>query len=349
MTERLSAFQIQDAIAALIEPVHSRVQLTTVGYVEHKNQIYPLPLVCMGSADPAAPAVAYVGGVHGLERIGTEVVLAFLRSLVGRMLWDKSLNLLLEQVHVVFMPMVNPVGLQQRRRSNGNGVDLMRNAPVDALSRVPWLIGGHRISPHLPWYRGAAHRPMETEAQSLCQTMQEQLFGRPLAIAIDCHSGFGLLDRIWFPFASQHAPAPHLAEAFALRKLFNDTYPQHSFYRMEPQSVIYCTHGDLWDYLYQQHLQQHLQPQQATFLPFTLEMGSWTWVQKNPSQLFSLFGHFNPVLPHRLERVLRRHLTLLNFLLQAAAAGPAWLPDGPMRTRYTLAALERWYPDHRGF
>jgi len=29
-------------------------------------------------------------------------------------------------------------------------VDLMRNAPVDALDAVPWLIGGQRIGAGLP-------------------------------------------------------------------------------------------------------------------------------------------------------------------------------------------------------
>ncbi len=341
MTTKASGFHLQDQLAEMIEPVHDLIQLDTAGLVEADGVSFPLPLITLGSSDPGSPAVAFIGGVHGLERIGTDVVLAFLRSLIARMRWDTSLQTLLEHVHIVVMPAVNPIGLMRRTRSNGHGVDLMRNAPIDAQGHVPFLVGGHRYSPHLPWYRGVAGAPMEVESSVLCQTMRDHLFGRPLSIAIDCHSGFGLLDRIWFPYARQHSPAPHLAEAFALRKLFNDTYPQHSFYQMEPQSVIYCTHGDLWDYLYEEHQLQY----PGVFLPFTLEMGSWTWIQKNPRQLFSLFGHFNPILPHRLERVLRRHLTLLTFLLQAAAAGPSWLPQGEPRVLYQQAALQRWYPN----
>ena len=50
----------------------------------------------------------------------------------------------------------------------------------------------------------------------------------------------------------------------------------------------------------------------AFFLPLTLEMGSWLWVKKNPRQLFSRHGIFNPLIEHRQQRVLRRHLALLD-------------------------------------
>ncbi len=341
MSATLRGFRLHDELAGIIASVADRVELQIADLVEYGGESWPLSVLSMGSAEPDAPAVAFIGGVHGLERIGSDVVLALLRSLVARMDWDLSLQALLDRVHLVFMPAVNPVGLARMTRANGQGVDLMRNAPHDASGKTPFLIGGHRYSAHLPWYRGPASGPMEVEARALCQVIREHLFGRPMAIAIDCHSGFGLRDRIWFPYARHHQPAAHLAEAFALRHLFNTAYPQHSFYIMEPQSLIYSTHGDLWDHLYD----EHLATQAGIFLPFTLEMGSWTWVQKNPRQLFSLFGHFNPMLPHRLERVLRRHLTLFTFLIQATAAHAHWCPDPRARAHYQHAALQRWYPD----
>ena len=50
---------------------------------------YPLHVVTMGNPDPAVPAVGYFGGVHGLERIGAEVVIAYLQSLVMRLQWGQ--------------------------------------------------------------------------------------------------------------------------------------------------------------------------------------------------------------------------------------------------------------------
>jgi len=40
--------------------------------------------------------------------------------------------------------------------------------------------------------------------------------------------------------------------------------------------------------------------------------------------MFSALGVFNPVLPHRLQRTLRRHHALLDFLLRMAASHDNW-------------------------
>lgn len=301
-----------------------------------------LPVWCLeaGSRDLRAPAIGYFGGVHGMERIGTQVLIAWLQTLLARLEWDSHFADLLGHVRLVFMPLVNPGGFLLGTRANPAGVDLMRAAPVDAEGRVPFLVGGHRLGPSLPWYRGQVADPLPPEAAALFAVVRARLHPHPFALAMDCHSGFGFRDRIWFPYARSRAPVPHLAEAFALRALFNRTYPNHSFYLMEPQSLAYTTHGDLWDFLYDEHRQKY---PGGVFLPFTLEMGSWLWVKKNPRQLFSWAGHFNPVLPHRLERVLRRHLTLFDFLLQATASHVRWLPRGQARADLAAAARERWF------
>jgi hypothetical protein len=108
---------------------------------------------------------------------------------------------------------------------------------------------------------------------------------------------------------------------------------------MEPQSASYTTHGDLWDFLYDEYRERY----RGLFLPFTLEMGSWLWVKKNPRQFFSWFGLFNPILPHRLERVLRRHLILFDFLLHAAASWQNWRPDAARRETCRQEAMKRWF------
>ena len=88
--------------------------------------------------------MGYFGGVHGLERIGAEVVIAFLQNIVTRLDWDTNLHRLLDHVRLVFMPIVNPGGMWAATRANPRGVDLMRNAPVDAREKVPYLLGGQR-------------------------------------------------------------------------------------------------------------------------------------------------------------------------------------------------------------
>lgn len=327
-------------LEALIERGSPHLRARVLADVQVGEHTLPIWAMELGNSSSDVPAVGYFGGVHGMERIGTQVLLAYLHTLIERLQWDSGFHQLLERVRLVFVPMLNPGGLLLSTRANPNGVDLMRNAPVDAAGSVPFLVGGQRISKHLPWYRGRADEPLQPEAATLFNLVRETLHQAPFSVAMDCHSGFGFRDRIWFPYARIAQPAPNLPDAFAVRALFNQTYPHHSFYIMEPQSVSYTTHGDLWDCLYDEYLSSG---KPGTFLPFTLEMGSWLWVKKNPRQFFSWIGHFNPILPHRLERVLRRHLTLLDFLVEAAISHRNWLPQGDRREQFMALGRERWY------
>ena len=299
---------------------------------------FPVYQLTLGNPDPKFPAIGFFGGIHGLERIGTQVLLYFLRGLLARLEWDSSLQHMLHNVRLVFMPLINPGGMWQSTRCNPQGVDLMRNAPVEAAGKVPFLLGGHRISPRLPWYRGATGAEMEIENQALCRTVQEELLSHPFSIAVDCHSGFGSRDRVWFPYAHSADPIANLADILALEELFQQIYPNNK-YLFEPQSLQYRTHGDVWDYLYL-HAQQD---QSKTFLPLTLEMGSWLWVKKNPRQLFSRQGLFNPSVEHRLHRVLRGHAVWLDFLMRAACSQENWLVKGTGRSRLQERAIARWY------
>ncbi|NHO64886.1 DUF2817 domain-containing protein [Aestuariicella hydrocarbonica] len=316
---------------------HELLRVTRLVEVPFENQFLPVHSITLGSRNPQAPCLIYTGGVHGLERIGTEVVLTFLNTLIQRLKWDQSLSSGLEHLTLIFVPALNPVGLLRNTRGNGNGVDLMRNAPIDAESRPPWLAGGHRLHSALPWYRGKKGTPMETESQALIQLIRRECFQRPFSLVLDCHSGFGFKDRLWFPYAYSRKPMEHLGEAYALKQLLNNTYP-HLDYQFEPQSNSYTAHGDLWDYLYLESLETP-----SIFLPMTMEMGSWRWIKKNPRQLTSMSGLFNPVMPHRLQRVLLRHIVLMEFLIRATRAWEQWLPTGIEQQRLYQQAIQHWY------
>ena len=76
----------------------------------------------------------------------------------------------------------------------------------------------------------------------------------------------------------------------------------------------------------------------------TLELGSWLWIRKNPRQLLSRHGIFNPIKAHRIKRVLRRHADLLDFLTRAAYAAPSWLPAAERRVQLQQLATAFWRP-----
>ena len=331
-------------LESLIEKLDSSARVRVLSEVKHKNQIFPIYSIELGVDDPTAPSFTMVGGVHGLERIGSLVVISTLRTVIELLTWDKTLKNRLEYSRLIFIPIINPVGMFNRSRSNGNGVDLMRNAPVYSEDATRFLYGGHRLSPKIPFYRGALSDGMEKENQVLCDFIEERVFPSKVSICLDVHSGFGASDRLWFPYARTKKPFPYFTEAYAFSELLDKTYPHHS-YSVEPQSMQYTTHGDLWDYLFDKHYEGK---KDEFFFPLTLELGSWKWVKKNPKQIFDLLGIYNPILPHRRARVLRDQKTFMDFLHRAIVSDD-WIKLSPeQRQIWKFEALNLWYGGSHG-
>jgi len=321
-----------DAIAVLASSPLARAEvIARVGDL-------PIHALAFGSKDPAASCLIITAGVHGLERVGTHVAIAFLQTLIAQLAWDEVLRRSLDDSRIVVLPLVNPGGMAARTRANPHGIDLMRNAPSHDEEPAMPLVGGHRISPRLPWYMGPIGAPMQLEARVLCELVEREAGASRIAIAIDLHSGFGTIDRIWFPYARSRRPIQHVAEIVALRRLLDRTLPNH-VYRVEPTARVYTIRGDLWDHLYDRSCARG-----RVLLPLTLEMGSWAWVRKNPLQALSRLGPFNPTVPHRLRRTLRRHLPLFELLHRAVCSAASWVPrDDRSRARFEREAYDEWY------
>ncbi|WP_028766916.1 M14 family zinc carboxypeptidase [Shewanella fidelis] len=313
---------------------YPQLRSQTLAEVEYKGNLYPLIRAELGSSEPSVPTVVFVGGVHGVERIGCQVQLAFMASLLARLEWDSSLQLLLSKVRLSFVPVVNPVGLLRGTRCNGQGVDLMRNAPITSTDKVALLVGGHRLSAKLPWYRGKF--AMERETKALIDYVSSLLTTSSSVIVLDAHSGFGLSDHLWFPFAYRQTAMEQVGRVYRLKQLFEASFPHHNHYRFSPQSLIYQTHGDIWDYVTSK---QHTTP----FIALTLEMGSWSWVKKNPRQLFNFAGLFNPQKPHRYHRTLRKHTVFMQFLVDLAASRTLENLTDKQLSKLDRLANQLWY------
>lgn len=323
-TDRQSFFEL-DWLERISAGAPSGARARCLADVRVGERSVPIWSIVVGPDDPDLPTYGLFAGVHGLERIGTHVALAFLESLFARMRWDTPLAALFEKCRLVSIPLLNPGGMLLGRRSNPSGVDLMRNAPVEADGKVPFLLGGQRISPRLPWYRGAVDEPMQPEAQAFVDFVERELTPSRAALALDVHSGFGRIDRLWFPYARTRQMFPGIDHVRRFKSLLDRSYPHHVYW-IEQQSDSYTTHGDLWDYVYDRwRIQAGEEAHRSRFfIPWTLEMGSWAWVRKSPAQLFSSLGIFNPMKPHRYERILRRHMFLLEFFLRAVRNQERW-------------------------
>lgn len=328
----------------LTAELSSSGRFQVLGWSQDERNKFPLIAASFGSTDPQAPVLGLVGGVHGLERIGTQVVLALMSSFAELILWDKLIQDALTKIRVVWLPIVNPVGIMNKQRSNPQGVDLMRNAPVECVEDPTFLVGGHRISPTLPWFRGFSRKHMEIESEALIEFLKREVLPSKRAITLDFHSGFGVKDRMWFPFARSRKPFPNLPEVHALKEAFERIHPHH-IYQIESQAKNYVTHGDLWDHAYDLY-QSEFDHKHDVYLPLTVEMGSWAWVKKNPLQLFSALGPYNPMKPHRVKRILRRHNALFDFMVRALVSHEVWVPTNPeQREKHRMRAMEMWYDE----
>ncbi len=314
-------FDELNAICELTSIKDDLIKCGEIGRVNHEGESYPIHFFEIGSQDPTAPVLALFGGVHGLEKVGTQVVVTYLTSLFKQMSWDEELRRSLEKFRIISIPLINPWGMYHHRRSNHNDVDLMRNSPSVTDGKTKFLLSGQRVSRKLPWYQGELDAPMEHELQCVVDFVKEKIFSAKSAISVDFHSGFGLKDRLWYPYARTLEPFKHIREMQNLEQLLSETHPHH-IYKIEPTSESYTIQGDAWDYLYDEYLKVN---PDGVYLPLTLEMGSWIWVKKNPLQIFMRGGLFNPLKSHRYDRTMRRHIMLIKFLFRAVGSSKAWI------------------------
>lgn len=309
-----------ETVQSLAKVKDDLIRTNVLDVVHYKNKEFPIISFSIGTQNKTAPVLGLFGGVHGLEKIGTHVVLSYLSSLFYQLKWDKDLRELFSKFRIVSIPLINPAGMAHFKRSNPRGVDLMRNAPIikDVENTIP-LVSGHTISSKLPWFRGTPGE-MEKESHALVDFVQKEIFPSKVALSVDFHSGFGLVDRLWYPYGYTNNPSIMQPQIDSLINLFKNTIPYH-VYQIEPQSASYGIYGDLWDYLFDEYLKHN---PNGVYIPWTLEMGSWNWVKKNPLQLFNIEGLFNPMKDHRYNRTMRRHFLLIDFLAKASRNVVNW-------------------------
>lgn len=115
------SFPEYDQLLALLELGAPWFQTEVVCNVAARDHTFAVHVASLGTRAPDAPAIGIFGGIHGLERIGTQLVLDYMRSVLCRLAWDELLHRQLETVRLVFMPIVNPGGMYVATRANQIG------------------------------------------------------------------------------------------------------------------------------------------------------------------------------------------------------------------------------------
>ena len=97
-----------EQLERIIEQLGDRAQIEIVERIQYKDHEFPIHCITLGSARPDVPVLAFFGGVHGLEKIGSEVILSYMETICQLLDWDQEFLARLEKSSLVFVPLVNP-------------------------------------------------------------------------------------------------------------------------------------------------------------------------------------------------------------------------------------------------
>src|ERR1700756_5735073 len=79
------SFAEYEELKAILESGSANFEIRTACETRVRGRSFAMFTASIGSADPLAPAIGFFGGIHGLERIGSQLVLDYMRSLLSRL------------------------------------------------------------------------------------------------------------------------------------------------------------------------------------------------------------------------------------------------------------------------
>ena len=300
----------------------SLVRISQFGFSSKTEQGFRFPIYSLEIGKEKAvrknPA-GLIAGVHGLETIGIRVLLDFLEFVLEDGASPILKDLKKGEFGIVCIPILNPGGVAMKRRSNPRGVDLMRNSGLKAED-APFFFGGQNFSNKLPYYQG---KTLEAESRVLYRFAKEYFFQPDKSIipVLDIHSGFGMTDHIWWPYAKSQEKCPDDALYMKLAQYLKEE-KNHQSYKFGPQSETYTINGDLWDRLYEKYRKEKADADQnwkARFLPVTLEIGTWSDITGDPLKIFRKRGIFNPSRDNKHD-IIMKHRHFLSDLVRLASS-----------------------------
>ena len=116
------------------------------------------------------------------------------------------------------------------------------------------------------------------------------------------------------PYASGKKVPEKETKIFAEIKKHLYTIYRHHPYKYEKQTDIYSTHGDFWDY----NFDQHLESGKGTYLPLTLEISSFKWAMRNLLSNWTVEAIFNPINRHQSRDEYIKHMMIFDFIIKFA-------------------------------
>lgn len=240
------------------------------------------PLYRFDLGTRGAPVVFLSALIHGVEVIGSVALFHILQNLGKTNIGRK----LLDELHIVVMPVLNPDafalnmdrldrGWPAMRRTNAHGVDLNRNFPQVAPIEKTHLFSGSR------WRRSPYYQGTSPFSEPETQTVQRVVNDTRPALSLGFHSFGNLLLYPWAFSSQRNLREPtynHLANAF-----LGDV--RDASYTLKQASMFYPTVGDLDDWMDHAH----------GTLAMTVEVGGLNRRLWHPLRLLNPFCWMNPL------------------------------------------------------
>jgi hypothetical protein len=79
-----TTFAEYEELMAILDAASPRMGIRVVGEVKARGRSFSVHVAALGSSDPLAPAIGFFAGIHWLERIGTQLLLDYMRVMPFR-------------------------------------------------------------------------------------------------------------------------------------------------------------------------------------------------------------------------------------------------------------------------
>ena len=158
--EFISNDEIGTLFADMTDTYPEIARALVIGETVEGRPIHALRLSADPEVESVEPEARIIGGIHGNECMGAEVVLTTVTWLVdGYLEADPFAKRLIDGAEITFVPLLNPDGYMAKwaTRANADGVDLNRNL-------------------HFAWVGSGAFPFSEPETQALKQLSDESAF-----------------------------------------------------------------------------------------------------------------------------------------------------------------------------
>ena len=283
--------EILDRLSLLEKTSQKIVTIETIG---RSSLGKPIRAVRISRTKDTDTHALFVGGIHGLEHIGVEMILWLIDTLTKQYEEDTRITELLSEIEVCLVPVVNPDGYEKHQRKNARGVDINRNFGVGFSNHGFW-----NRNKWFPFYPGP-YAYSEPETRAIKDLIERNHF----TVAVSFHSFGG---RINFPYGhtKKRAKDYELFRAIATGMQKRQRFTK---YRIQQLSWLYKPAGCLEDELYET----------KGTLAFLIEIAATRAQILNPRIFLGPFAWFNPSNNH-IQRHLEDITEASMYLLEIAA------------------------------